>query len=281
MVKHIALLSFICILISCTMQKPDKGYAQLIKGDWLGVKQSEGFEHDQTEFLSFEDSICHAPLMPEVIRYEILHDTLYLTTLDEKVKGPRNKFTILKLDTDSLILLSGKRQQDTMRYSKIHPQNNIIPSVINFASSGCFGTCPIMNVLIDSSRNIHFYGERFTSLTGGFSGKLSQREYNSIAESIRTLPLDSLRESYEAPWTDDQTKGVAIVYGDTVTRSAAYGHHKEPIELQVLFTKLMQLYKHVSLSGRPNVKPEWFPFPPPPPPPPITPEMRDFTPPHS
>lgn len=292
MAKYVALLSFICLLLSCSNMNSKPDYASLIKGDWRGHKTSEGFEHNQTEFLSFEDSMCHAPLMHEVIKYEILQDTLYLTSLKENEKGPRNKFTIVKLDADSLVLLSGKKQHDTIRYWKIHTKNDITPAIINFASSGCFGTCPVMNVLIDSSRNIHFYGNRHTSLTGGFSGKLNESEYNSILLSIRNLPLDSLSETYEAPWTDDQAKGVAIVYGNKVTRSVAYGHHQEPVELYLLFIKLMQLYKHVNLKpdssvndsyfiNSPNIKPEWFPFPPPPPPPPITPEMREFTPPNS
>ncbi|HEY8895813.1 MAG TPA: DUF6438 domain-containing protein [Niastella sp.] len=258
MAKHLALLSYICIIISCTMRKPESNYTQLIKGDWLGQKQPEGFEHDQTEFLSFEDSTCHAPFMHDVIKYEILQGALYLTTEKEDKKGPRNKFTIVKLTADSLVLFSGKKQQNTIRYSKIHPKNTITPAAIYFASSGCYGSCPIMNLEIDSNRNVRFYGDRYTSITGGYKGKLSKTVYNSIINKVRNLPVDSLKEFYSASWTDDETLGIAIAYGNKVIRLAAYGHEEEPIELYILLTQLKNLYKEINLQPDASVRKEDF-----------------------
>lgn len=257
MAKHVALLSFMCLLLACSdHKKPD--YASLIKGDWLGQKQPEGFEHDQTEFLSFEDSTCHAPYGYDAIKYEVLNDTLFLLGEEENNARGRNKFTIVKLTADSLVLLSGKKQQNTIRYSKIHPKNNFTPAAIYFASSGCFGSCPVMNLEIDSNRNVRFYGDHYTSITGGHKGKLSETVYNSIINKVRNLPVDSLKEYYSASWTDDESLGIAIAYGNKVIRSAAYGHEGEPIELYILLTQLKSLYKEINLQPDSSVKKENF-----------------------
>lgn len=258
MAKHIALFSCICILISCTMRKPDNGYAQLIKGDWLGQRQSEGFEHDQTDFLSFEeDSTCTILFDHDGYWYKILEDTLYIRSMKSE-RIPPAIFAIAKLTKDSLILLSGKRHQNTTRYAKAHPKNNIKPTAIYFASSGCFGSCPILYLEIDSNRTIRYYGDSYTSKTDGYKGKLSETEYNSIISKIRNLPVDSLKEYYACSHTDDETLGIAIAHDNKITRSTAYGHEAEPMELYILLTYLQNLYKQIHLQPDSTVKKENF-----------------------
>lgn len=241
MAKHVALLSFICLLLSCSNHnKPD--YASLIKGDWLGQKPSEGFEHDQTEFLSFEDSTCRIPLTFDAIKYEVLNDTLYLLSEeDDKARG-RNKFTIVKLTADSLVLLSGKKQQNTIKYSRIHSHNNITPITIYFAS-------PNRYLEIDSNRNIRFYDLGQTEINKGYKGTLDKDVYNSILNKVRYLPVDSLKEYYAGPLCGHGFSfAVAIKHGNKVTRSTACGNDQEPIELHFLFAQLVNLHKEISLQ---------------------------------
>jgi hypothetical protein len=173
-------------------------------------------------------------------------------------KRPPAIFTIARLTADSLVMLSGKRQKDTIRYSKIHPKNNITPAAIYFASSGCFGSCPVMHLEIDSNRNIRYYGESFTSKTQGHKGKLSETEYNSIISKIRNLPVDSLKEYYACSHTDDETLGIAIAHDNKIIRSSAYGHEEEPMELYILLTHLQNLYKQIHLQPDSSVKKDNF-----------------------
>ncbi|MCS3796616.1 hypothetical protein [Niastella sp. OAS944] len=240
MAKHIALLSFICLLLSCSdHNKPD--YASLIKGDWLGQKTSEGFEHDQTEFLSFEDSVCRTPYTFDAIKYEIEKDTLYLLSEEDKARG-RNKFTIVKLTADSLVLLSGKKQQNTIKYSKIHSHNNITPTTIYFAD-------PKRYLEIDSNRNIRVYDLGQSEINTGYKGTLDKDVYNSILNKVRNLPVDSLKENYAASLCcNGFSFAVAIKHGNTITRSIACGNDQEPNELHLLFAQLLHLPREVSLQ---------------------------------
>jgi len=241
MAKHVALLPFICLLFSCSdHNKPD--YASLIKGDWLGQKTSEGFEHDQTEFVSFEDSVCRAPYKYEAFKYEILQDTLYLLSKEDEKERKRNKFTIVKLTADSLVLLSGKKQQNTIKYSRIHSQNNITPTTIYFAG-------PKRYLEIDSNRNIRVYDLGQAEINKGYKGTLDKDVYNSILNKVRYLPVDSLKEYYPSSWCGyGLSFAVAIKHGNKITRSTTCGNDQEPIELHLLFAQLLNLPSEVSLQ---------------------------------
>lgn len=257
MTKHIALLSCICILISCTMRMPKNDYAQLIKGDWLGQEQPEGFEHDQMEFLMFEDSTCRMPYDHDGYSYEILEDTLYIRSMKSRKALPAI-FTIANLTNDSLVLLSGKRQQNTTRYARTRLKNNITPTAIYFARVGCFDGCPITYLEIDSNRNIRYYYDRFTSNIEGRKVKLSEAQYNRILNKIRCLPVDSLKEYYSCSHTDDETFGVAIAHDNKITRSTAYGHEAEPMELFILLSHLHDLENLFILQPDSSIKKEEF-----------------------
>jgi hypothetical protein len=257
MVKYLALLSFICILTSCNNQNDKSNFAQLIKGDWVGQQQSDGLEHDLTEFLLFEDSTCRVAFQHDLLGYEILEDTLYIKSL-KNMKAPVDRLTIGKLTTDSLILLSGRKQQDTTIYTKVRPKNNITPAAIYFASSGCLHDCLVTQLEIDSNRNVRFYGHSPGLTTGGYTGKLNEVEYNVIISKIRNLPVDSLQNYYEESGTDLETLGIAIAHDNKITRSSVYGEEAVPIELNILLIKLMNQAHEIHLQPDSSVKNENF-----------------------
>ncbi|OQP61029.1 hypothetical protein A3860_04735 [Niastella vici] len=246
MKKLFALLSFSCFLFACHPQKDQNNFADLIKGDWVGPDESKENSHNETKFISFDDSTCRISFGGGALKYEIEKDTFYIESPDGDPISNMAKYTIAKLTTDSLVLLPTMSWQDTFHFSKIHPKNIITPTTIYFTS-------PNISFEIDSSRNVRIYGELEMDTLGvmyiskgGFSGRISENEYNSIISKIRNIQVDSLQQGYEAEWSNDQTLGVAFAHGNTATMSAAYGHHKEPIELHLLFGKLMNVYKEMN-----------------------------------
>ena len=253
MIKHLVSLTFICFLFACRSQNDKNSYANLIKGDWVGPKQNGEPVFSSPLFVCFEDSTYQNTSEQDTFKYEVRKDTLYLNKVDHDGHPRLNKFPIVKLTADSLVWLEGRKQEYTIRLSKVRAKNTIIPDTIRFASSA-----PNMYVEIDSSRNFRFHGGWHASLKGGFRGKISESQYNSIVNKIRNLPLDTLREYYEAPWTDDFTKSIAIFHNNKITLSAAYGHYQEPLELDVLFAKLLTVYTHVNLQPDPSLNEDYF-----------------------
>ena len=119
--------------------------------------------------------------------------------------------------------------------------------------TGCFGTCPSMYLEIDSMGNFFFEGKNFTEKEGLYSGILSDDELKIIKSEINSIQLDKLSELYMARWTDDQTCGVSIKTKDKTYESSAYGFNNEPVELRILFHKLMELYKTIELKKDSNI----------------------------
>lgn len=262
MMKHIALLSFICFLFGCRpqQQKQTQPPAPSIKCDWQGIIKNADTFRNINRYMSFEDSLCTGTDWGFNLKYYLNHDTVFIEDA-ARDNHPKYQYAILKLTNDSLVLLSPATKEkpaDTVTLSKIRKKNTIKPSAIYFASSVCFGDCPSMYLKIDSSRTLAFFGEFFTDNVDGFSGKLTADQYETILDQINNLPVDSLKDFYHAPWTDDQTCGVAIESGGKLIKSTAYGSFKEPVELTILLDKLIDIYHQVSLHRDTTVTIDYF-----------------------
>jgi hypothetical protein len=257
-----AFFSVLILLFSCNEKTAQPDHSVLIKGDWIGELDTITDDRNETNYMSFDDSTCYG-LYWAHSNYQLQKDTLNIKNLTDYEKGRISRYTILQLTTDSLTLLAAKHDSDrhipdTIILSRIKAKNNISPSAIYFASSGCFGSCPITYLEIDSSLNVKFYGLSFTAVMGGYSGTISRSEYNAILDKVRNISLNTLKPWYQAPWTDDETCGVAIVQGDSVIRTAAYGHYREPMELNLLLNKLEDAYKRMQLHPDSMVTPKYF-----------------------
>ena len=105
-----------------------------------------------------------------------------------------------------------------------------------------------MYLEIDRLGNVIFDGRAYTEKEGLYSGTLSKNELERILSEINSIQLDSLKIWYAANWTDDQTCGVSIETMNKTYESSAYGFNKEPMELRMLFDRLMELHKNMELT---------------------------------
>lgn len=295
--KITTLILFIAIgFSSCTenQTKTEMPTSEKIKGNWK-TEYFKGGRKEIAFIFTFQDSTCTF-LYPwgEYSNYWINGDTL---NISEKIRKRRDnvnegiityKFLIDTITSESLILKPITEETkdlfvyyenqvfDKIQLTKIKSHFDWRIKRIGFYSTGCFGTCPEMYLEIDSVGNIFFNGKSFTEKEGFYSGKLSANEFEIIKLEINSIELDNLKKFYSADWTDDQTCGVMIETFDTTYESSAYGFDKEPIELRILFHRLMELYKNVELKKDSTI-PEKIKFkrfqyrgyPPPPPPPQI------------
>ncbi len=242
----------LCFFIACRQTNLDKDRRQLLQGDWVSWT-GEGALPGPWVIASFEDSLMTLGGYSDFVKYELRGDSLLP---DAKVD-----LNIFELTKDSLIAsiyYEDERRNDTFRLVKLSAKNSLVPEKILFASSGCFGSCPSMSLEIDSSRNFLFWGGGYTNNKGFYRGQLSLAQYQQVLTRVRQLPLDSLKEKYEADWSDDQTAGIVIITKDKQIESAAYGFDKEPVELRVLFHKLSELYKTVPLKPDSSITLDYF-----------------------
>jgi hypothetical protein len=252
-----------CFFISCHQPKQLTGLSRSLRGGWQGTIKNADTYSNPNIFLYFEeDSLCTiSDYRFTDFHFSLDHDTVTIESFDTLNNYWLYQYTILKITENSMVLFShpsDRHPADTIAFKKIHKKNTIKPSAIYFASSGCFGTCPSMYLEIDALRNVAFYGESHTKQSGGFRSKLSAAEYETILNQINNLPVDSLKDYYEAPWTDVQASGIAIESAGKLIKSTAYGSFDEPVELTMLLNKLMNIYQHVSLQPDTSITIDYF-----------------------
>lgn len=116
---------------------------------------------------------------------------------------------------------------------------------VHFSSTGCFGTCPIFEIKLDSKRNLDYNGIRFTNHPGLKKIKLNQTDYDNLFGLIEYSELKKLKDSYSVNWTDDQTGILKVIYenGD-VKEIQDYGL-QGTINLKAIYKKLFEINKNV------------------------------------
>jgi len=266
------LIPVIAVLLqSCKSEQPiDRSaeYFKAIQGDWLGEYEFEndGKKEKQNYAFIIQDSFCGG-IYTDFSHFRIHFDTLFLTRNDKNVpvKGEMIPLRILELNATTLrtIRLYDDNAEkhdppDTIVYTRIKKKNNIVPSKITFSSSVCYGTCPAMTLDIDSIGNFRFLGQAFTDVEGGFNAKLSKQLYDNIVQSVRNLPINIMKAKYEAGITDQPDYNLVIEHNGKKETFYVYGSNGEPLELEIIFQKLMQLYTLVKLIPDKAVTGETF-----------------------
>jgi hypothetical protein len=82
---------------------------------------------------------------------------------------------------------------------------------LELATSSCFGPCPVTAVSIDSSLNLRFYGGSDAMRKGYFTGKISQKIWDSINIKLESIDYKNLNIKFNDS-ADDQTLEVIAHY---------------------------------------------------------------------
>jgi hypothetical protein len=253
-------------LINCSTPKTEIDNSEKIKGDWISEYFEDGW-HRSILIFTFQDSTCtYLSAFGEYSKYNLKGDTLIIKERLRKragnISGGKEvyKFLIDSIDSNSLSIkpITAKTKElfenyetknfNIVKLKKVKQKNNLRFERIGFYSSKCYGTCPSMYLEIDSIGNIYFKGKGYTENDGLFAGKIPKSELELLSLKINSIQLDSLKELYSAGWTDDQECGVTIKTGKKTYVSSAYGIDKEPVELRILFHKLMEVYKIANME---------------------------------
>jgi hypothetical protein len=263
------------LIMGCTQtisEEIDKDHEpttqELLQGDWVTEKFGESFgkhffhiniEGSRFKFLSKYSDSVDFKLVDSLI-------TVFDSTYVEQ-KGKTQSYNLIRFDENNLhifvnstiikdLLVQYKWDSDTIKFRKLVKKNDLQPESIEFSSSGCFGTCPIMKIKINSDYSFVFLGEYHTDKIGIYSGKMKIDDYNSIIKQLQQISLDSVKLEHAANWTDDQTRNLIIKTKDTIIKTSVYGVDKEPKELTVFLNRLMELYKGLGLKENDSIDKE-------------------------
>ena len=281
----ISIFFTITVSIGCSDKRDDiknEFNTGLLGGNWKTENLSDGL-WENSLWLSFEDSTC-SYLLPNSAKsnYRIDgHDLILDSTLDH----PELRFEILSLDKANLTLVPkgelkkeligffekykqpellkriGGREPskiDTLFFKRVQKKNELSFTSISLFTGACNGgECKPFILEIKKDRTVHLFDlEQHKGYRGEVSGCIMER-LNSLVQNI---PINKLKNRYEAPWTDDQEISLKIESAGKTINTVVYGFFNEPIELRALMEELESIKFLKNLRESDDIKRENFVF---------------------
>lgn len=95
---------------------------------------------------------------------------------------------------------------------------------IEYSTTGCFGTCPIFNLIINSDRTSKWDAKEYNEIDnkevkGSFQATLSQDKFDELLNLLNYINFVKLKDNYAVRWTDDQSSTLKITYDNGKTKT--------------------------------------------------------------
>jgi len=246
--RTIILLSILTtLLLGCDStvdrQKADKQLRESISGDWEIIIEKENSTND----------FPPPPLFYLPHGMTISNDSIefYLGFYKEgkdNITGKRTRLYLgnvvtYKTDKDSIIIKNPvtdnwefewrfiSRVNDTLklaindttviRYKKLSYNLDTLPvfDQIIYSSSGCYGSCPIIDVSISKDGSVLFQGEGYVKSLGFYSGNLDTVAKNYIFNKFRRANPLKLQDNYSVGHTDDQSLTTTYIQSGKIVKT--------------------------------------------------------------
>lgn len=85
--------------------------------------------------------------------------------------------------------------------------------------SGCYGTCPVSDIIISRSGDVIFYGERYTTSIGAFKSRITKEDFAKIEKNFKKADYQNLENSYTNNASDLMAICVTFVKDDKIVKS--------------------------------------------------------------
>lgn len=144
-----------------------------------------------------------------------------------------------------------------IRYHKINYNHDtsINFDQIVYSSSGCFGSCPILDISLDSRGNVFFHGEGYVEPLGIYATKISESMTRYIFRKFnRANPL-TLPNNYSIATTDQQAIVTTFIKNKKVIKTIYDYGESGPKELVWAYQSIRYIYSTAILNLLPRDEP--------------------------
>jgi hypothetical protein len=260
----------ILIVFSCFTNKDEKLKKQLI-GEWrYSIEIPSNLPQEQlfppNGFIFYENGDCEYKRCfvkvdggkrlvmgygPET-KYAISNDTLKIfdpsdsTWIGHKIYSIRNDTLILEIDSTYNVYV-----RHSYKLIKEETYDKIIVS-----SSGCYGSCPIMDICINSNGSVIYDGQAYNTINGLFTSNIKQNEYLNIETNFKKAGIPNLEEKYIAGWTDDEEVSITFIKNSRIYKTIRDYGRQSPWELYWAYMPVRYLYQHLKLIPFKNAVPD-------------------------
>lgn len=106
---------------------------------------------------------------------------------------------------------------DFIEYNYL-PKDYIIQK-IEYATTMCFGACPVFNLTINSDHSAVYNALKYNEPDGKFNVAVDDKSYAELPGILNYIDFPRLKDSYRVGWTDDQTCTLKITYDHGKTKT--------------------------------------------------------------
>jgi len=260
-------LFFIPLILGCETEK--KNTKNNLIGEWSKIEKVEdndylpppgfnrpfgiGFTEDKIElFNGFkrynQDSVTGKRQLNykgTFTNYKVKNDSIFiLNPFNEiwefkwKIKGQLNDTLILTKNDTTFIKLQ--------RIKEI--KSNSFDQII-FSSSGCYGSCPIIDISINNKNKIYFQGEGYVKPLGFYKSLIDSIKSDYIFSKFAKANIDSLKSDYAVGHTDDESITTTFVKDGQIIKTIHDYGKAGPKELIWAYVPIQNLYTEIELDS--------------------------------
>jgi hypothetical protein len=277
-----------CILVSllfynCTSKQQPKTLQDKIQGSWIDARFSKTVKNEDWSDVTIKTSDplpYNTPIGINFQKNKIEYFNQFIDSKRDSVNGKHSYTTFVgfvpyQLKTDSLFIqhplqndlvfkctidaskkdtLVLKRKDSTYLTLVPLPKKEKDPQAFDQAilsRSGCFGTCPIMNISIHKDGNVVFYGEKHTDLIGLYKTTLSPEFTNYIFKKLQDIQISKVISSFSVDHTDDETVSSTFLENGKIVKSISDYGQAGTKELLWAYKAILNLYKQLQLTKSP------------------------------
>lgn len=251
------LYTLIIVFVYTGCSNPESKYS--LKGDWISI--------DSGDPLIITDSTIVLYGWGDFQKYWIKNDTIFFKSRDRLTKDYSHLDSVswkpmiarevingtdtlgrFSINNDTLILDDNFLKKKTIRYYNLKKLSSFNFDSLLFATTMCYGICPSMELKIISNGDFLFKGKAYTEKLGSYKGKLSQQLIGLINNKINLMNFEKYDSTYLAEHTDGQSRSIIIYHNGIREYLQVYGHEDEPVEVNVMFHYLKEIYKWTVLQ---------------------------------
>lgn len=266
------ILVFTFLLFGCS--GPKKESQALLIGDWSKIDEDQNsdfppppiyrpfgisFSDKEIEFFNGfvrykMDSISGKQIKDYkglLTSYEIRKDSIFIK--DPFSKNWEFKWNIKQISKDTLLL---ERSDSTFfKLKRIKPVVNINFDQIIFSRSGCYGSCPIIDISLNKNGEVYFQGEGYVTPLGFYKSKTDSTQISKIFSKFGKANIDSLSNEYAVGHTDDESISTTFIKNGQILKTIHDYGKAGPKELVWAYVTIENLYTQINLDSLPLDEP--------------------------
>ncbi|AXG71601.1 hypothetical protein KORDIASMS9_03858 [Kordia sp. SMS9] len=264
------------LLYNCTSEKKQNSLKSKIQGAWIEINVDSihkkrsispfkipfglNFQQDAVDFFkqftaSKKDSLRGKrsySTFVGMVPYQLKADSLFIQhPLQQNLHV--FQFTIDASKKDTLIL----QKNDQTRYTLIPlptPEKDTLHfDQVVLSRSGCFGSCPIMNISIHRNGSVIFKGEKHTDVIGVYNTTLSPKLTNYLFKKLEAIQISKVSDNYMVGHTDDETISTTFLENGTIVKTIRDYGQAGTKEMLWAYLATLNLYKQLPLVETANL----------------------------